>query len=91
MLNLSTKEYDLNSLFSFDSLKEILLELAKSQIKLEDSIKNIQKENKERDKKILSINKIINNNDLLNVEINPNNDDNMDSEIIYLMVKKIKI
>ena len=81
MLNLSKKEYDLNSLFSFDSLKEILLELAKSQIKLEDSIKIIQKENKERDKKILSLNKIINNNDLLNDEINPNNDDNLDSEI----------
>ena len=34
MLSLSTKEYDLNTLFSFESLKEILLELAKSQTKL---------------------------------------------------------
>ena len=81
MLNLSSKEFDLNSLFSFDSLKEILLELAKSQIKLENSIKNIQKDNKERDKKILFLNKIIKSNDLLNVEVSPDNDENMDNEV----------
>ena len=81
MLNLSSKEFDLNSLFSFDSLKEILLELAKSQIKLENSIKNIQKDNKERDKKILLLNKIIKSNDLLNVEVSPDNDENMDNEV----------
>ena len=61
MLNLSTKEYDLNALFSFESLKEILLELAKSQIKLENEMKNIHEENKKRDKKIINIQKIIRN------------------------------
>ena len=63
MLNLSTKEYNLNTLFSFDSLKEILLELAKSQIKLDNSIKNIQKQNAKRDMKILSIINYIKNSD----------------------------
>ena len=79
MLNLSTKEFDLNTLFSFDSLKEILLELSKSQIKLENSIKNIQKENKERDKKIIYLNKIIKNNDVFNIETNSKEDENIDN------------
>ena len=61
MLNLSTKEYDLNTLFSFESLKEILLELAKSQIKLENDIKNIQEDNKNRDITISNVQKMINN------------------------------
>ena len=61
MLNLSTKEYDLNTLFSFESLKEILLELAKSQIKLENDIKNIQEENKNRDITISNVQQMINN------------------------------
>ena len=78
MLNISTKEFDLNTLFSFESLKQILLELAKSQIKLENSIKNIQQENKERDKKIISLIKQINNNDGGQVEIDFNNTENID-------------
>ena len=81
MLNLSTKEFDLNTLFSFDSLKEILLELSKSQIKLENSIKNIQKENKERDQKIIYLNKIIKNNDVFNLETNSKEDEKIDNGI----------
>ena len=42
MLKLEQTEYDLNTLFSFDVLKEILLKLAKSQIKLENEIANIK-------------------------------------------------
>ena len=38
MLKLDKTEYDLNTLFSFDVLKEILLKLAKSQIRLENEI-----------------------------------------------------
>ena len=81
MLNLSTKEFDLNTLFSFDSLKEILLELAKSQIKLENEIKNIQQENQERDKKILSLNKKMKRKDVFNMELNSNEDDNIDNDM----------
>ena len=49
MLKLEKTEYDLNTLFSFDVLKEILLKLAKSQIKLENEINDIKNklENKE--------------------------------------------
>ena len=49
MLKLEKTEYDLNTLFSFDVLKEILLKLAKSQIRLENEINGIKNklENKE--------------------------------------------
>ena len=97
MLSLSTKEYDLNTLFSFESLKEILLELAKSQIKLEEEIKNIKEDNKNRDIKILKIikkNKRDNfldddteeqeeeNNDNDNNDNNKNNEENDNKNII---------
>ena len=42
MLKLEKTEYDLNTLFSFDVLKEILLKLAKSQIRLENEINDIK-------------------------------------------------
>ena len=61
MLHLSEKEYNLNTLFCFESLKEILLELVKSQIKLENDIKNIYDENKKRDSTILEFEKIFKN------------------------------
>ena len=83
MINLSSKEYDLNSLFSFDSLKEILLELAKSQIKLENEIKNLHEENKKRDTTILTLQEIINNykkeNEIIN--INDKIEEEKDEEI----------
>ena len=85
MLNLSSKEYDLNTLFSFESLKEILIELAKSQIKLENEITNINIENGKRDKKMVNFQKILNN---YKVEINfnkqkDNNENNVDIEDNY--------
>ena len=78
MLNLSTKEYNLNTLFSFESLKEILLELAKSQIKLDNSLKNIQKENAKRDMKILSLINYIKNSDEDQFDIDIKNAENID-------------
>ena len=41
MLNLDNKQYDLNTLFSFEILKEILLKLARGQINLEEKVQNI--------------------------------------------------
>ena len=61
MLHLPTKDYDLNTLFCFESLKEILIELAKTQIKMENELQNIQEGNKERDKTILELKSIMNN------------------------------
>ena len=78
MLNLSTKEYNLNTLFSFESLKEILLELAKSQIKLDNSIKNIQNENAKRDMKILSLINYIKNSDEDQFDIDIKNAESLD-------------
>ena len=73
MLNLSNKEYDLNTLFSFESLKEILMELSKSQIKLENEMKNLKVENEKRDKNMQKFKKILK---------------NYDSEIIYFNDEK---
>ena len=42
MLHLDSKEYDLNALFSFEVLKEILLKLARGQDKLENDIRNMK-------------------------------------------------
>ena len=85
MLSLSTKEYDLNTLFSFESLKEILLELAKSQTKLENEMKNIHEENKKRDKKILNIQNIVKNfnvNENEKFNLNDNNEEEKDKNDI---------
>ena len=58
MLNLDDKEYDLNTLFSFEVLKEILLKLARNQINLEEKIQNIVNlyQNKEASEKDDSLN-----------------------------------
>ena len=55
MLNLDNKQYDLNTLFSFEVLKEILLKLARGQINLEEKVQNIinvyqNRENAEKEK-----------------------------------------
>jgi len=42
MLHLDSKEYDLNTLFSFEVLKEILLKLARGQDKLENDVRNMK-------------------------------------------------
>ena len=55
MLNLDKTEYDLNTLFSFEILKEILLKLAKSQINIEEEIKKIKNTTLKHDKIILKL------------------------------------
>ena len=77
MLQLSTKDYDLNTLFCFESLKEILIELAKSQLKMENELKNIQEGNKERDNTILELKSIINNYNINDENKISQNDDNI--------------
>ena len=59
MLHLQSKEYDLNTLFSFEVLKEILLKLARSQDKLESDIKNIKQNFSKRDEIINKLEKSI--------------------------------
>ena len=71
MLKLDKIQYDLKALFSFEMLKEILLKLAKSQIKIEEEIKNIKNNNLNRDKIFLKIEKIIGKD--LNIPSQPEN------------------
>ena len=72
MLVIEKQEFDLNLLFSFDSLKLILLKLAKSQNKLEDEFKNLQQNNIKRDKIIFNLRKEV----FKNENIEKINDDN---------------
>jgi len=76
MLHLSAKDYDLNTIFCFESLKEILIELAKSQIKMENELKIIQEGNKERDNTILELKSIINNYNINEENKNTKTDNN---------------
>ena len=59
MLNLDNKEYDLNTLFSFEVLKEVLLKLARSQDKIEHDIKNIKQNISKKDKIIFKLQKAV--------------------------------
>ena len=59
MLRIDKTEYDLNLLFSFEVLKEILLKLARTQDKIEKDLKNMKNSNSKRDKEILKIEKIL--------------------------------
>ena len=59
MLNLDNKEYDLNTLFSFEVLKEILLKLARSQDKIENDINNMKQNISKKDKIILKLQKAV--------------------------------
>ena len=69
MLNLENKDYDLNTLFSFEVLKEILLKLARAQVNLEEKVENIINiyKNKDNQEKI---------NDFNNFETEENKDVN---------------
>ena len=76
MLHLEKTEYDLNTLFSFEVLKEILLKLAKSQIKLEEDINNIKNANIKHDKIFLKIEQSIGEDlGISDVEENENNNE----------------
>ena len=59
MLHLKNKEYDLNTLFSFEVLKEILLKLARSQDKLEGDINIIKKNISKRDQILFKLEKAV--------------------------------
>ena len=59
MITLEKTEYNLNALFSFEMLKEVLFKLAKSQIKLEEEINQIKNLNKSKEKIFLKIEKAI--------------------------------
>ena len=61
MLVLESQEFDLNALFSFESLKLILIKLAKSQKNLEDEMKNMQNILYQNDKIDYNINNYIDN------------------------------
>ena len=76
MLNLDNKEYDLNTLFSFEVLKEILLKLARSQDKIENDIKNIKQNISKKDKIVLKLQKTIFNQSDENEEENGDEDEN---------------
>ena len=59
MLHLKNKEYDLNTLFSFEVLKEILLKLARSQDKLEGDINIIKQNISKRDQILFKLEKAV--------------------------------
>ena len=59
MFKIEEKNYDLNFLFSFDMLKDILTRLLKNQKDLQNEINILKNSNKERDEKILNIEEII--------------------------------
>ena len=73
MLHLDKTDYDLNTLFSFEILKEILLKLARSQDKIENEINTMKKSNIKRDKKISKIAKVMN--ESLELSENDSNED----------------
>ena len=60
MLHLDKTDYDLNTLFSFEVLKEILLKLAVSQDKIEKELNTMKRSNIKRDKVISKITKEMN-------------------------------
>ena len=98
MLTLEKTEYDLNTLFSFDVLKEILLKLARSQVKLEDEINEIKKTIKNNKDDFGFDNDIDNFNEQKyeeheNIENNNLNEDNKDNKIesnINIELKEVK-
>ena len=59
-----SKEYNLNTVLSFDLLKEVLYKLLISQGNLEKEIDNIKKSNIKRDKDILNLTKAIEENNI---------------------------
>ena len=56
-MNIDINQYDLNELFRFDLLKNILLNITNEQKKLEEEIKELKLSNKTRDNKIFKLEK----------------------------------
>ena len=59
MLTIEEKDYDLNFLLHFEMLREILIKLAKNQNALQKDVNLIKETNKQRDYKIMKLEKII--------------------------------
>ena len=59
MITIEEKEYDLKYLLHFDMLREILIKLAKNQNILQKDVESIKNSNKERDYKIMKLEKNI--------------------------------
>ena len=59
MITIEEKEYDLNFLIHFDMLREILIKLSTNQANLLKDVESIKNSNKERDYKIMKIEKVI--------------------------------
>ena len=59
MLSIDEKDYDLNFLIHFDMLREILIKLSKNQSSLLRDVNSIKKSNRERDYKIMQIEKTL--------------------------------
>ena len=79
MLAINGKEYNLEILFQYETLKEVLMALAKNNLEMKDNIDSLQINNKEKDKKIEELeNKIKSMNEyneekFNNIEMNFNN------------------
>ena len=85
MLVLESQEFDLNALFSFESLKQILIKLAKSQKNLEDEMKNMQNILYQNDKIDYNINNyndndIIENNSIEQKDLNDIKEDKIEEK-----------
>ena len=74
------KEYNLNTIFSFDLLKEILYKLIISQNNLEKEIDLIKKSNLKRDKDLLKYGKLIKENLALDDDYSDENPESNESE-----------
>ena len=59
MFRIEEKDYDLNFLFRYDMLREILIKLLKNQNNLKNEIDLLNISNKDRDNKIVNIEKTI--------------------------------
>ena len=59
MLTIEEKDYDLNFLINFEMLREILIRLARDQKELQKEFKSMKDSNKERDFKILKLERMI--------------------------------
>ena len=59
MLTIDEKEYDLKYLIHFDMLREILIKLSKNQVSLQKDVESLKNANKEKDYKIMKIEKMI--------------------------------
>ena len=66
MLVLEKQEYDLNLLFSFDYLKQILLKLAKTQNAINEEMRHMKQDILKRDKIIVNLTKEVFKNDNIN-------------------------